>query len=410
MPVLNHPDGSPISEANPLPVSGSFSIASEIEIKNDAGSPVPVAGTVALDSASLAALENTSVTGSVSITNLPTTQAVSGTVELGSTSLAALENTTVIVSNLPSTQVVSGTVELGTATLNALETITVSVSNLPATQAVSGTVELGATSLAALENTTVTVGNFPTSQTISNFPATQAVSGSVGINNFPVTQPVNGTVSIGNTPSVSVSNFPATQAVTVGNFPATQPVSGSVSISNSPAVTVSNFPTTQPVSGSVSITGNVNTVQSGVGTAAGTPFYEAQVVGGVVVGYTNPLPCIVIPTTLIVANVTAAAAGATITLPAGGVNTFHYIDAIELTLYTSTARTGAATAVTVTSTNLGGYGLTFASAAAIGTTDRYSLTTDRPLRSTASNTATTIVLPVVTGAFWRYNVMYSLGQ
>jgi hypothetical protein len=350
MPVLNHPDGSPITSANPLPVSGSFSIASEIEIKNDAGSPVPVAGTVALDSASLAALENTSVTGSVSITNLPTTQAI------------------------------------------------------------SGTVELGATSLAALENTTVTVGNFPTSQTVSNFPATQAVSGSVGVNNFPATQVVSGTVSIGNTPSVSVSNFPATQAVTVGNFPATQPVSGSVSISNSPAVTVSNFPTTQPVSGSVSITGNVNTVQSGVGTTVGTPFYESLVIGGSLVSYTNPLPQVTIPTNLIVGGVAAAATAVTITLPAGGVGAYHYIDAIELTLYTSTARTGGATAITVSSTNLGGYGLTFASAATIGTTDRYALSTDRPVRSVATNTATTIVLPVVTGAFWRYNVMYSLGQ
>lgn len=44
--------------------------------------------------------------------------------------------------------------------------------------------------------------------------------------------PVTGTVNIGNTP--------ANQTVTVSNFPATQPVSGSVS--------VSNFPATQPVS------------------------------------------------------------------------------------------------------------------------------------------------------------------
>jgi hypothetical protein len=408
MPVLNHPDGSPITSANPLPVSGSFSIASEIEIKNDAGSPVPVAGTVALDSASLAALENTSVTGSVSITNLPTTQAVIGTVELGSTSLAALENTTVIVSNLPSTQTVSGTVELGTATLNALETITVSVSNLPTTQAVSGTVELGATSLAALENTTVTVGNFPTSQTVSNFPATQAVSGSVGVNNFPATQVVSGTVSIGNTPSVSVSNFPATQAVTVGNFPATQPVSGSVSISNSPAVTVSNFPTTQPVSGSVSITGNVNTVQSGVGTAVGTPFYEAQVIAGAVVSISNPMPIIPTGSTLCLGATTAAAAGATITLTAGAAGTFHYIDSIELVLFTSTARTGSATPVAITSTNMNGWGTIFSSAGVLGGADRFQLQTVRPLKSAVAATATTIVLPSVTGGIWRYNVTYSV--
>jgi hypothetical protein len=43
--------------------------------------------------------------------------------------------------------------------------------------------------------------------------------------------------------SVSVSNFPSTQAVSGTFWPATQPVSGSVS--------VSNFPATQPISGTV---------------------------------------------------------------------------------------------------------------------------------------------------------------
>lgn len=391
MPVLNHPDGSPITSTNPLPVSGSFSIASEIEIKNDAGSPVPVNGTVALDTATLAALENTSVTGSVSVTNFPATQPVSGVVS---------------VSNFPASQTIVGTVELGTATLTALETTTVSVSNLPATQPVSGTVELGATSLAALENTGVTVANFPATQPVSgsvsvgNFPATQAVSGSVSVGNFPTTQAVSG--------SVSVSNFPATQTVSVSNFPATQPVSGSVSISNTPSVTVSNFPTTQPVSGTVAISGNVNTVQSGVGTAVGTPFYEAQVVAGAVVSVANPLPIIPSGSTLCVAGTTAAAAGATITLTAGATGTFHYIDSIELVLFTSTARAGSATPVTVTSTNLASWGTIFSSAGAIGATDRFQLQTVRPLKSAVAATNTTIVLPAVTGGIWRYNVTYSL--
>lgn len=52
------------------------------------------------------------------------------------------------------------------------------------------------------------------------------------VTNFPAIQPISG--------AVSVSNFPATQQVSVSNFPATQPVSGSVS--------VSNFPNTQAIS------------------------------------------------------------------------------------------------------------------------------------------------------------------
>jgi hypothetical protein len=87
----------------------------------------------------------------------------------------------------------------------------------------------------------VTQDNNPDSVEVSNFPATQPVSGEVSVSNLPATQPVSG--------EVSVSNFPATQPVSgevsVSNLPATQPVSGEVS--------VSNFPATQPVSGEVDV-------------------------------------------------------------------------------------------------------------------------------------------------------------
>lgn len=82
----------------------------------------------------------------------------------------------------------------------------------------------------------------------------------VSVSNFPPTQPVSGTVTVGGSlpagtnalGSVTVTNFPASQAVTGTFWPATQPVSGSVSITGAlPAgtnalgsVTVSNFPAT----------------------------------------------------------------------------------------------------------------------------------------------------------------------
>ncbi len=94
----------------------------------------------------------------------------------------------------------------------------VTVSNLPAVQPVSD----NGGSLTV--DGTVAVSSLPAitgAVSVSNFPATQPVSGTVAVSNLPATQPVSGTVS-------------------VGNFPATQPVSGSVS--------VSNFPATQPVS------------------------------------------------------------------------------------------------------------------------------------------------------------------
>lgn len=342
MPVLNHPDGSPISEAKPLPISGNLVVSSAI----------------ALDQATLDALETTTLANNV----LTDTQLRASAIDVNTGLTQPLTNTE----------------------LRALPVAT-SVSNFPSSQAVTGTVELGTSTLTALENTTVAVSNFP------------------------ATQPISGTVSIGNSPSVSVSNFPATQAVNVGNFPSTQAISGSVSISNSPSVAITNFPITQPVSGSVGVTGAVSVVQSGVGTTAATPFFEAPVVNGLAVSTSNPIPVVPVASDLGVHGVGAAATAVTITLPAAGAGLFHYIDAIEVMLFSTAARAGSATPVTVSSANLRGYGLTFPSAGLIGTIDRYSLSSDRPMKSAVANTATTITLPAVTGALWRYNVIYSAG-
>ncbi len=158
-----------------------------------------------------------------------------------------------------------------TSTLNGLkQSLDVNVSNFPTTQAVSGSVN------STITNTSIAVtGDF--------YPTTQPVSGSVSVSNFPTTQPVSG--------SVSVSNFPTTQAVsgsvnsTITNtsiavtgdfYPTTQPVSGSVSVSNLPttqavsgSVSVSNLPTTQAVSGSVSVS-NFPTTQAVSGTVSAT--------------------------------------------------------------------------------------------------------------------------------------------
>ena len=95
-----------------------------------------VSGTVALDTASLTALENINAT-------------VSGTVELGTTSLAALENINATVSGTVSIGT-DGTVSLSAATLTALENINATV---------SGTVELGSTTLSALENINATISD-----------------------------------------------------------------------------------------------------------------------------------------------------------------------------------------------------------------------------------------------------------
>jgi hypothetical protein len=312
-----------------------------------ANNPLIVSGDLQLDSA-------------VEITNdVGNPIPVSGSVSITNPLLQGLTNTElrafavdVTVGNFPASQTVAGTVSIG---------------NFPSTQQVNGTVELGATSLAALENTSVTVGNFP---------ATQPVSGTVSIANFPTTQTVSGSVSATQSGSWTVNQSG------VWNVSASQ--SGSWSIG------INNFPATQQVSG----TGTFNTtLSSGVGTAEATPLYI--------------LPK---PLTNAISQVGAAAAAVTVTLPAAGAGLFHHIDAIEITLFNSAARTGSATPVTVTSTNMPtSIAWTFPSAGAIGTVDRYLKSSDRPIKSATANTATTIVCPATTGVIWRVNVLYSVG-
>lgn len=117
-----------------------------------------------------------------------------------------------------------------------------------------------------------TVGNFPATQPVSlasvpSHPVTNAGTFAVQVTSAPTTA-VTGTVGINNFPSATtVSNFPASQAVTgpltdaqlraqalpvslasttITNFPSSQTVAGTVAVSNFPASTsVSNFPATQ---------------------------------------------------------------------------------------------------------------------------------------------------------------------
>jgi hypothetical protein len=90
---------------------------------------------------------------------------------------------------------VSGTVALDSATLAALETTTVSVNNFPATQSVSATdLDIRSLS-SAQDSVTVTgsvnVGNFPATQTVSG---TVEITNDVG-NPIPVSGSVSATVT-----------------------------------------------------------------------------------------------------------------------------------------------------------------------------------------------------------------------
>jgi hypothetical protein len=180
----------------------------------------------------------------------------------------------------------------------------VSVSNFPATQPVSGTVtvqdgggaitvdgtvEIGATSLAALESITVQNAGGASAVNIQDGGNSITVDGSVSVSNFPATQPISG--------SVSVSNFPATQPVsgplTDAQLRATAvPISGTVSTGLTQPLTDTQLRATAvPISGTVTANAGTGTQNVSVQNASipvtGTFFQATQPVSGTVTADTE---------------------------------------------------------------------------------------------------------------------------
>jgi hypothetical protein len=281
----------------------AFGVSASTQLPVFSTGPVGVSGTVgavinnwpATFGVSASATLSVSQQGQISVNNFPATQNVSGSVGAviqnwpatigvtGSTALRTWDG---------GTQGISGTVTLGSQ---------VSVNNFPATQNISGSVGAASPSGFWFTGGTQVSGNV----NLGNWPATIGVSasatlpvsqqGQISVNNFPAVQAVSGTLSITTTTplqvwsegplgvtasvqlpvfstgpvgvtgsvtlgsQVSVNNFPATQNVSgtvtaiIGNWPATIGVSASATLPVSLAsqISVNNFPATQNVSGTV---------------------------------------------------------------------------------------------------------------------------------------------------------------
>ena len=103
----------------------------------------------------------------------------------------------------------------------------------------------------------------------------------------------------------------------------------------------------------------------------------------------------------------AAAAAATLTIPAVA-GQFHYFTRITVQRFAAALLTAGATPVLVTTTNLPGSRVFSipADAAAAGTMWAETVGPSQPLRSSAANTATTIVAPATTSVIWRITADY----
>ena len=264
-----------------------------------------------------------SVQGQVSVDNFPATQNVSGSVTVGAwgTNVTASVllagqgaggSIATAITNWPAVIGVTGSAPIqvySSGTVGVSGTVSiggqVQVSNFPATQNVSGTViadignwpaTFGVTASAPLqvwEAGTVGVSgtvNLGSQVQVSNFPATQNVSGSITVGAWgtnvtaSVVLPGTGTVvNLGNWPAVL--GITASAPVQVWNE-GTVGVSGTVTLGSQ--VQVSNFPATQNVSGSVTIgawgtnvTGTVTLAGQGSGGAILTAITNWPAVVGV---------------------------------------------------------------------------------------------------------------------------------
>lgn len=204
--------------------------------------------------------------------------------------------------------------------------------------------------------------------------------------------PVSGTVNATCSGTVAVSNFPASQAVTGTFWQTTQPVS----CASLPLPTGAATETT-------------------LGTRLADATFTGRVPTNGQKAMAGSLP-VVLPSDQIldkpsingVTAVGAAGAAVTLTLPAPGAGLFHYITELRIELYNTAARTGGATPVTVTSTNLPGTpAWTFPSAGAVGTiVEQIQQLSGNPLKSSTANTASTIVGPATTSVIWRLLCFY----
>ncbi len=109
-----------------------------------------------------------------------------------------------------------------------------------------------------------------------------------------------------------------------------------------------------------------------------------------------------------VANSSAAGVGMTLTLPSDLGK--HRLIALEIELYSTNNRSGVATPIIVTSTNMPGpMQIFFATAGQTGTViDRHVQFGGDYLESLLASTVTTFVFPAVVNARWNANCIYEL--
>lgn len=266
--VSNFPATQPVSgtvAVSNFPATQNVAVTSsvEVEVKNDSGNPVPVSGTVSISgtvpvSGPLTDTQLRATAVPVSGTFFQATQPISGTVTANAgtnlnTSALALEsggNLAAIKTDVDKLTFTSTRLLVDGSGV----TQPVSAASLP--------LPAGASTAALQTQPGVDIGDVTINNTsgagavnIQDGGNSITVDGSISVSNFPATQPVSGTVAAtqSGTWTVQPGNTANTTAWKVDGSAVTQPVSGTF------------FQATQPVSGTVTAnagTGNFTVVQA----------------------------------------------------------------------------------------------------------------------------------------------------
>lgn len=265
-------------------VGTEVQVVNEVEVKNDVNAPLNVAAaSLPLPTGAATEAKQLPDNHQVRVSNFPATQVVSAT-DLDIRNLSSTQDS-VNVGNFPATQVVvdgggSLTVDGTIAVSNfpavqpvsdngaslTVDNPTLSVVGVGAA-ATAQRVQLADESLAALESVNATVSG---TVNVGNTVVVSATD--LDIRNLSSAQD---SISVTGTVALDSASLAALETINVGNFPATQAVSGTVTanlgalngaataakqLPDNHQVQVSNFPATQVVSGSVNaaVTGSVN--------------------------------------------------------------------------------------------------------------------------------------------------------
>lgn len=235
---------------------------------------------------------NQSVSGAVSVSNLPGNQSVSGTLNIGNLAGNQSVSGALNVSNFPGNQSVSGAV---------------AVSNFPGNQSVSGTVNIGTQSGSVVAQ----VSNFPTNQNVSgsviSFPGgNQSVSGTVTVA-FPTNQNVGGSVISfqGTDPWRIAANASSIIVVVQGSVATTAQAAANQSVSGTVGASIIGL-TPVYIVGSVITTGAPAANQSVSGTVGASVVGHAPVfiIGGSVATATTNSSVMLLNSSAIIGSVT----------------------------------------------------------------------------------------------------------